>query len=63
AASSPLIDRMLRMKAAGVVMSGDRGEGPIIGGQRASKMRPGRGVYVTDQLTAPVQIATTETHR
>ncbi|KMV22061.1 FtsK/SpoIIIE domain-containing protein [Mycobacterium heckeshornense] len=63
AASSPLVDRMLRMKAAGVVMSGDRGEGPIIGSQRASKMRPGRGVYVTDQLTAPVQIATTETHR
>jgi S-DNA-T family DNA segregation ATPase FtsK/SpoIIIE len=63
AASSPLIDRLLRMKAAGVVMSGDRNEGPIIGMQRASRMPPGRGVYVTEGLTAPVQIATSAADR
>jgi S-DNA-T family DNA segregation ATPase FtsK/SpoIIIE len=63
AASSPLIDRLLRMKAAGVVMSGDRNEGPIIGMQRASRMQPGRGVYVTEGLTAPVQIATSVADR
>ena len=63
AASSPLIDRLLRIKAAGVVMSGDRNEGPIIGMQRASRMQPGRGVYVTEGLTAPVQIATSVVDR
>jgi S-DNA-T family DNA segregation ATPase FtsK/SpoIIIE len=58
-----LIDRLLRMKAAGVVMSGDRNEGPIIGMQRASRTQPGRGVYVTEGLTAPVQIATSVADR
>jgi S-DNA-T family DNA segregation ATPase FtsK/SpoIIIE len=63
AASSPLIDRLLRMKSAGVVMSGDRNEGPIIGTQRASRMPAGRGIYVTEGLTAPIQIATSDADR
>jgi S-DNA-T family DNA segregation ATPase FtsK/SpoIIIE len=57
AAGSPLVDRLLRMKSPGVVMSGDKSEGAIIGSQKATKMPPGRGVYVTDKVTAPVQIA------
>ncbi|MGV7254555.1 type VII secretion protein EccCa [Mycobacterium kansasii] len=58
AMGSPLVGRLLQLKAPGVVMDGDRSEGAIIGTVRASVQPPGRGVYVTDKLAAPVQIAT-----
>ncbi|WP_131807604.1 FtsK/SpoIIIE domain-containing protein [Mycolicibacterium wolinskyi] len=57
---SPVISELLKMKAPGVVMSGDKGEGEILGGVKASKMPVGRGIYVGDRFTAPVQIATSE---
>jgi hypothetical protein len=58
AALSPLVGRLLQAKVAGVVMDGDRGEGAIIGDTKATNLPPGRGIYVTDRLVAPVQIAT-----
>jgi S-DNA-T family DNA segregation ATPase FtsK/SpoIIIE len=58
AALSPLVGRLLQAKVAGVVMDGDRGEGAIIADTKAVKFPPGRGIYVTDKLVAPVQIAT-----
>jgi type VII secretion protein EccCa/type VII secretion protein EccCb len=60
ASGSPVISELLKMKAPGVVMSGSRGEGEILGGVKASKMPVGRGMYVGDRHTAPVQIATSE---
>jgi len=57
---SPLVGRLLQAKVAGVVMDGDRAEGAIIGETKAAKFLPGRGVYVTDRLVAPVQIAVSE---
>jgi hypothetical protein len=60
AALSPLVGRLLQAKVAGVVMDGDRGEGAIIADTKAAKFPPGRGIYVTDKLVAPVQIAVAE---
>lgn len=57
AVMSPLVGQMLRASTAGVVMDGDRGEGPIIGDTKAADLPSGRGIYVTDALAAPVQIA------
>jgi hypothetical protein len=50
----------LQAKVAGVVMDGDRAEGAIIGETKAAKFPLGRGIYVTDRLVAPVQIAMSE---
>jgi hypothetical protein len=48
---------MLKAKAPGVLMDGDPDEGPIIGNTKALPADPGRGLYVTDRVVAPVQIA------
>lgn len=60
AVNSPLVGQLWRGATPGVVMDGDRAEGPIIGETKAERFEPGRGIYVTDTLSAPVQIATTE---
>lgn len=60
AVNSPLVGQLWRGAAPGVVMDGDRAEGPIIGETKAENFEPGRGIYVTDTLAAPVQIAITE---
>lgn len=60
ATGSPVISELLRMKAPGVVMSGSKGEGEILGGVKASKMPAGRGIYVGDRFTAPMQVAISE---
>lgn len=57
AINSPLVGQLLRGGTAGIVMDGDRGEGPIIGDTKAEQFNPGRGIYVTDTLVAPAQIA------
>nr|VTP02302.1 ESX-1 secretion system protein EccCb1 [Mycobacterium riyadhense] len=57
AINSPLVGQLVRGGAAGVVMDGDRAEGPILDQTKADKFHPGRGIYVTDALVAPVQIA------
>ncbi|WP_169824283.1 hypothetical protein [Mycobacterium intracellulare] len=48
---------MLKAKAPVVVMDGDPDEGPIVGKTKAVPADPGRGLYVTDRMVAPVQIA------
>ena len=57
AMGSPLAGRLLQLRVPGVVMDGDRSEGPIIGNVRAAEQPPGRGIYVTDKLAAPVHFA------
>jgi S-DNA-T family DNA segregation ATPase FtsK/SpoIIIE len=57
AVNSPLVGQMWRGGTAGVVMDGDRHEGEILGTTKADSFDPGRGIYVTDTVVAPVQIA------
>jgi type VII secretion protein EccCa/type VII secretion protein EccCb len=57
AMSSPLAGRLIAQTAPLVVMDGNRMEGELIRGARASKQPVGRGLYVTDRLSAPAQIA------
>jgi S-DNA-T family DNA segregation ATPase FtsK/SpoIIIE len=42
----PVVQRLRELGGPGLVMCGDPGEGPIVGGQRAAVMPPGRGLYV-----------------
>ncbi|MFB9924362.1 type VII secretion protein EccCa [Amycolatopsis halotolerans] len=42
----PVLNRMREVGAAGVLMSGDRDEGPLLGGMRAQVLPPGRGWLV-----------------
>jgi type VII secretion protein EccCb len=57
ALGSPLPGKLLQLKVPGVVMDGDRGEGKIMDEVMALRQPPGRGIYVTDKVSAPVQIA------
>jgi len=43
----PVLGRLRDLNAPGLVMSGDRNEGPLLGGVRPSKLPPGRGWLVT----------------
>jgi S-DNA-T family DNA segregation ATPase FtsK/SpoIIIE len=42
----PVVQRLRELGGPGLVMCGDPGEGPIVGGQRAALLPPGRGLYV-----------------
>jgi S-DNA-T family DNA segregation ATPase FtsK/SpoIIIE len=42
----PLLSRTQEMGCTGIVLSGDRREGPVIGDERAASRPPGRGVLV-----------------
>jgi S-DNA-T family DNA segregation ATPase FtsK/SpoIIIE len=54
----PVVQRLRELGGAGVVMRGDPGEGPIVGGQRAAVLPPGRGLYVCPPHgTTLVQVA------
>lgn len=55
--TNPVIAEMVKSKAPAVVMDGDPDEGPIIGHTKAAPADPGRGLYVTDRVVAPVQVA------
>jgi DNA segregation ATPase FtsK/SpoIIIE, S-DNA-T family len=46
AAFEPVFQRLRELGAPGLVMSGDPGEGPLLGGQRAAPLPPGRGFFV-----------------
>ncbi len=46
AAFEPLMARLHEMGTPGIILSGDRQEGPIIGGHRASEHPAGRGLLV-----------------
>ena len=53
-----MVGEMVKVKSPAVVMDGDPGEGPIIGDTiKAQPADPGRGLYVTDRVVAPVQVA------
>jgi DNA segregation ATPase FtsK/SpoIIIE, S-DNA-T family len=57
ALGSPLPGKLLQLKVPGIVMDGDRSQGKIMGEVMALRQPPGRGIYVTDKVSAPVQIA------
>jgi S-DNA-T family DNA segregation ATPase FtsK/SpoIIIE len=42
----PVFQRLRELGGPGLVMSGDPGEGPLLGGQRAAALPPGRGFLV-----------------
>jgi S-DNA-T family DNA segregation ATPase FtsK/SpoIIIE len=46
AAFEPVFQRLRELGGSGLVMSGDPGEGPLLGGQRAAALLPGRGLLV-----------------
>jgi DNA segregation ATPase FtsK/SpoIIIE, S-DNA-T family len=58
AAFEPVFQRVRELGGAGLVMSGDPGEGPLVGGQRAAALPPGRGFLVRPpRPTTLVQVA------
>ncbi len=46
AAFEPLMGRLHEVGTPGIILSGDRQEGPVIGAHRASEQPPGRGLLV-----------------
>jgi len=46
AAFEPVVQRLRELGGSGLVMSGDPGEGPLLGGQKAASLPPGRGFLV-----------------
>lgn len=57
AVSSPLSGKLISLTSPTVIMDGAREEGALVRGVKAGRQPAGRGVYVTDKLTAPIQIA------
>ena len=54
----PVVQRLRELGGPGMVMCGDPGEGPVLGGQRAALLPPGRGFYVCPpRETTLVQVA------
>ena len=53
----PVIARMRDVSPAGLVMSGNRDEGYLIGTVRGSAMPPGRGTLATRSVTGLMQVA------
>jgi S-DNA-T family DNA segregation ATPase FtsK/SpoIIIE len=46
AAFEPVVQRLRELGGTGLVMSGDPGEGPLLGGHKAARLPPGRGLLV-----------------
>jgi DNA segregation ATPase FtsK/SpoIIIE, S-DNA-T family len=46
AAFEPVFQRLRELAGTGLVLSGDPGEGPLLGGQKAARLPPGRGFLV-----------------
>ena len=56
----PVLQRVKELGSAGILLSGDRQEGPILGPHRASEQPPGRGLLVRrKQAAALIQVADT----
>lgn len=53
----PVLARLRELVPVGVVMSGSRDEGALVGAVRASEMPAGRGTFVTRSATALIQVA------
>jgi len=51
----PFLQRVRELGSPGLVMSGDPGEGPLVGNQKAEPLPPGRGYLVRRRRTALVQ--------
>lgn len=47
--------RITELGSAGIIMNGDPQEGPLLGGQKAQPLAPGRGYLVANRRTALVQ--------
>ncbi|MGH2821232.1 MAG: type VII secretion protein EccCb, partial [Actinomycetota bacterium] len=45
----PLYQRLVELGAPGLLMNGDPGEGPILAGEKAQPLPPGRGYLVADR--------------
>ena len=43
----PVVQRLTELSSPGLIMSGDREEGPLLGNVRPSAQPPGRGWLVT----------------
>ncbi|MFJ3926914.1 type VII secretion protein EccCa [Streptomyces sp. NPDC090022] len=54
AAYEPFMQRVKELGAQGVVLSGDRNEGDILGNVRARPMPPGRGTFVSRKRGTPL---------
>jgi DNA segregation ATPase FtsK/SpoIIIE, S-DNA-T family len=54
-AYEPVTSRVREVSPSGLILSGDRDEGQLIGGVRATEQPPGRGVLVT-RRSAPVLV-------
>jgi DNA segregation ATPase FtsK/SpoIIIE, S-DNA-T family len=55
-AYEPFFQRVSELRSPGLLMSGDPGEGPVLGGRRATQLPPGRGYLVRrDRRTGLVQ--------
>jgi DNA segregation ATPase FtsK/SpoIIIE, S-DNA-T family len=50
----PVMQRIKELSAQGVLLSGDRGEGDLIGNVRAHPMPPGRGYFVSRKRGTPL---------
>ena len=70
-AYEPVFSRVRELGTPGVMLSGDPGEGPLLGGLKASPQPPGRGILVHRgrrpvavqlALTRPVPLALPATH-
>lgn len=53
----PVLARLRELVPVGVVMSGSRDEGALVGTVRASEMPAGRGTFVTRSATSLMQVA------
>jgi S-DNA-T family DNA segregation ATPase FtsK/SpoIIIE len=53
----PFLQRIRELTTPGLVLGGDPNEGPLIDGQRAEHLPPGRGYLVRRRRTALVQVA------
>jgi DNA segregation ATPase FtsK/SpoIIIE, S-DNA-T family len=54
----PVVQRLRELGGPGLVMCGDPGEGPVLGGRRAAVLPPGRGFHVfPPRGTTLVQVA------
>ncbi len=57
-----LFQRIQELGCAGLVLSGDRKEGPVLGDERAAERPPGRGVLVRRSRPGElIQVALSET--
>jgi DNA segregation ATPase FtsK/SpoIIIE, S-DNA-T family len=60
----PVMQRLREMSSPGIIMSGDPGEGALLGTQRASSLPPGRGYFVRrNHPPALVQVVLPEPKR